>query len=716
VSRSFLFPLPKNSATSFLCCIDHIHRQQHCSLFSFSFPVLVSTQHVKREGEIFQTEPMSLWNTNIYKVVFSMSRIPAGCSKGRDDNGQPGTVSWLEMVNKAGTPSSTISSGFTAKLHNKDKKASAEDCSSSYAAVVSAELKRASDGSCAFNGGTCPTLTCHVAVSVSDENERPVIIQSSLTGKEVEEDKPPGTEIGTPLKANDPEVKAELQQLTWEITECKAQRYPAGSNSYTTLTAKPGSDLATQCPIKISACDGQLSIAAGAALNYESQVSYALKVKATDDGGGCKISPSNTLTPCSSTIQNVNVVVIPKNDPPTMEDPQVFYIQENTDLNSVWVDYRSKNSDNTGKAKCTTWPTNSHCGVLANDPDSNTLNFVQAVSNDPFVIGPGGIQVGNGADGVSRNFYGKIKFVPNSRISELDYESPNKKFTLQTYAKDDGNARSEGQVDVVIHLLDANDRPYLTGDSCQGNPDQLCIDIFENRAYKMNLRTNTSDQDIKSAWECCDSTDPYTFAADPRNGNGCDMSKYTVWKAPGFDGTTATSAGFQVSVNTIDYETDTNGCDMQITIKDKFGLNSKPQYVHINVEDDNDNPTNTRLKGLCSVDENTAQDETLPGNCIVIADDEDLPKQALTYHRADPPAFGGTTGADFTNWGNSKYFNIKSSTGNIVGKWNACLFFCLLSLGGPLGTSVFISSSDSLSTSFTPFTMCCFISGYRSKL
>ena len=190
----------------------------------------------------------------------------------------------------------------------------------------------------------------------------------------MEEDRSPGYDIGSPIKASDPEVTAGLQQLSWEITECKAESYPASSGTFVTLSATPGADLGTQCPIKISACDGQLLIAANAALDFEQQVSYRLKVKATDDGGRCRDGTGDT-TPCSSAIKTVTVTVIPKNDPPTMVDDQLFYIQENTDINDVWVNYASKNADNTANALCTL--ANDRCGVRANDPDSNVLTFVQ---------------------------------------------------------------------------------------------------------------------------------------------------------------------------------------------------------------------------------------------------------------------------------------------------------------------------------------------------
>ena len=147
---------------------------------------------------------------------------------------------------------------------------------------------------CSFNNGVCPIIKCTVAVLVSDQNERPKITPSTLapppTGHNVDEDKLPGYEIGEPLEAYDPEVFAGLQQLTWDVTECKAQLF--GGTTQKTLTPEPGANLAANCPIKLSACNGQLSLGAGVNLNYESQTQYTLKVTATDDGGACGATPS----------------------------------------------------------------------------------------------------------------------------------------------------------------------------------------------------------------------------------------------------------------------------------------------------------------------------------------------------------------------------------------------------------------------------------------
>ena len=624
-------------------------------------------------GEEFKTFPMSAWNNVQYKVVYSMARGPDSCTAGRDDNGATVTSSndWLIMKSIAADPS-TDPEQYTARLQNVRKKASAEACTSSYPGVVKAVLSK-KDGDCSFNNGICPTIQCQVAISISDENERPKITDSSLNFKNVDEDKLPGHEIGSALKALDAEVKAGLQQLTWEILECRAELYP-GSGTFTTLTNTPGTDLNTNCPIKISTCDGQLSIGAGVALNYEMQVRYKLKVAATDDGGACHDFQGNGINPCTSEIKVVTVEVNQKNDPPTMDDPQIFYIQENIDINGAWVNYQSKGSGNTAGTICPLVDSldgnTKKCGVRANDPDSNSITFVQAPTKGPFVIQQTGIKHTASSTATSRNFDGYIQFVSNTGNSNLDYESGNTQFYLGAFARDsptDPKSRSEGETKIIVHVLDANDRPYLDLSTCpKGKPNQMCIQLNENEAHSINLRTNTQDQDIRSAWKCCDATTPYTFETDTQHNNGCTMNQFTVWKAGGFDGSMSKQAGFQVGANVLNYETNTNGCDMIITVKDKNlpdGLVSVPQYVHIDVIDINDAPTNLQLKGVCSVDENTPIGEKLSGNnCQLVASDEDVPAQDISFGRNAPPNFAGIKGTD---WGSSwtRYFSIEIEGG-----------------------------------------------------
>ena len=360
-----------------------------------------------------------------------------------------------------------------------------------------------------------------------------------------------------------------------------------------------------------------------------------------------------------------------------MEDPQIFYIEENTDINGVWVNYKTKTDDNKAGVLCTLDTITKKCGVRANDQDSTALTFVQSSSSDPFVIEVTGRRHTADSTAVSNNFDGWIKFVANSGFSDLDYESGNTQFNLGVYAKDSDLARSVGEAKIIVHVLDANDRPYLDLQTCPtGAADQMCIRLNENEEHKVNLRSDTQDQDVQSAWECCDTTAPYAFTTDDtRNNNGCVMSKFAIWIKAGFDGTAATQAGFKITANTIDYETDTDGCDMIITIKDRntpTGLVSHPQYIHIDVLDINDAPTDLRLRttpasgneGSCSIDENTPIGTLLPGDCQLIADDEDRPAQDISYHRNSPANFDGTTGTDFTSW--TSYFNIENDGGIII--------------------------------------------------
>jgi hypothetical protein len=84
------------------------------------------------------------------------------------------------------------------------------------------------------------------------------VIVSTLPGHKVEEHSLPATLIGDPLGATDPEADIGLQQLVWSITSCKGVS-PAGVVS---------AEL-SKCPIRIGACDGQLMVAEGAEIDYE---------------------------------------------------------------------------------------------------------------------------------------------------------------------------------------------------------------------------------------------------------------------------------------------------------------------------------------------------------------------------------------------------------------------------------------------------------------
>ena len=188
-------------------------------------------------------------------------------------------------------------------------------CPSKYGVTVQAQLK---SGSTVTN-----TLTCHVYIDVLDRNEEPRIIAATLTApRSVNEGSLPGTSIGSlNLAANDPEADRGVQQLTWEVTKCVGIK-PNGEGSVDLkLPTDVSASSKPQCPIKVSACDGEISVAEASTIDYETHIEYRLTVKVTDDG-----------TPAYSDASAADALVIkvnPSNDPPSIEAVQELTISEN---------------------------------------------------------------------------------------------------------------------------------------------------------------------------------------------------------------------------------------------------------------------------------------------------------------------------------------------------------------------------------------------------
>ena len=201
--------------------------------------------------------------------------------------------------------------------------------------------------------------------------EAPVLDPSSISAsRAVSETELPGFLIGTPLTATDAEVDVGLQQLTWSTTKCEALKYDrtGGSDVWEDVTPLKN------CDIKLSACDGQLSVAERTDLNYEEYTRYRLKVKATDDG-----NPNLD----STTVGTVYIDVLEQNDPPDMDDVQYFYIKENSPDNT-FVDLKNVAGDpcagkKTQIANARSWPP-------TQTPWTPGFKFIQDPSQDPFVI------------------------------------------------------------------------------------------------------------------------------------------------------------------------------------------------------------------------------------------------------------------------------------------------------------------------------------------
>lgn len=134
----------------------------------------------------------------------------------------------------------------------------------------------------------CDTMnlctTAHVRIDVLDVNEAPIIVPAT---RSVRENAPVGTFVGDPVLALDPDAG---QQLTFELS---------GGN---------GTEL-----FKIVSCTGQLYVAVGGALDFETTRAYSLIVSVSDNG-----SPKLTLT------AQVLVSVLDENEPPVLTlDPAI---------------------------------------------------------------------------------------------------------------------------------------------------------------------------------------------------------------------------------------------------------------------------------------------------------------------------------------------------------------------------------------------------------
>ena len=106
-------------------------------------------------------------------------------------------------------------------------------------------------------------VKCYTNIVISNLNENPTILTSSLTAERtVPEDALPGRAIGKKLVAVDAEVTAGLQQLTWRIISCEPYTFSrTGLGAWQTTQGS-----AENCHIKLSSCDGQLSVQAGTIL------------------------------------------------------------------------------------------------------------------------------------------------------------------------------------------------------------------------------------------------------------------------------------------------------------------------------------------------------------------------------------------------------------------------------------------------------------------
>ena len=278
-----------------------------CRANSVDAPYVASVNEgqTRSFGTSFSASMHHSLDASKHTVSYFVSRwpaaAPAGCRPTRDKTGvspkPPGN--WLTL--DTSTQKLTTTSALDA-----------EACSFSYAAQVSATLIRNSDSQ------TLGTLACAVNIVIGNINERPSILTSSLAIRSVSEADLPGSSIGSKLEAFDPEVTAGNQQLAWTIVKCEPYSFSRTTSGgwQPDMIAASGKS----CHIKISACDGQLSIA-NDLLNYETFTKYRLVVQVTDDGS----PPYESVQ--TETTRTVIVQVTPTNDPPTIEGRQIFYCE-----------------------------------------------------------------------------------------------------------------------------------------------------------------------------------------------------------------------------------------------------------------------------------------------------------------------------------------------------------------------------------------------------
>jgi hypothetical protein len=121
--------------------------------------------------------------------------------------------------------------------------------------------------------------TCTVAVTVSDVNEAPILVDTS---RSIEENSPVGTPVGAPVVGSDVD---DGQTLTYSLE-----------------SGHDGSGVFT-----VNASTGQISVLK-ATIDFEAVSSFALRLRATDDG-----------SPALYTTAVITVSVIDVNEAPVME-------------------------------------------------------------------------------------------------------------------------------------------------------------------------------------------------------------------------------------------------------------------------------------------------------------------------------------------------------------------------------------------------------------
>lgn len=241
-----------------------------------------------------------------------------------------------------------------------------------------------------------------VVVQLSDVNEAPTVVEGSkLTGVTTTalEDAVPGTQVGNALSALVRDDDLTTGVLTY------------------TLAAAPGSSGSAVLPLAIAASTGQLSIAAGITLDYETQQEYNLVVTASDNG----VPPLSVELPVKFTVGNVN------------EAPRFA-----GDASTAGLAWRV---DEGSAADVGTVGT-----LVATDVDlADAVRYsLEAVDTDALSVAAASLFVVNEVSGV-------VSVAPGAA---LDYESRTS-YTLKAVASD--NAFLTAVATVTIEVQDVND-------------------------------------------------------------------------------------------------------------------------------------------------------------------------------------------------------------------------------------------------------------------
>lgn len=152
-----------------------------------------------------------------------------------------------------------------------------------------------------------PRLTDEAAVliSIANVNERPNVENQE---RSVEENTPRTTKVGMPIPSTDPDniplgtYTLEEQQLLYKLTLSDGSPSPE---------------------FKIGACGGQVEVKQANILDYETKITYVLKIVVTDDG----LDPAQL-----SDFAVLTVTVIDINEPPVLLDA-ARAVNENSDVN-----------------------------------------------------------------------------------------------------------------------------------------------------------------------------------------------------------------------------------------------------------------------------------------------------------------------------------------------------------------------------------------------